>query len=189
MGRPMKFEADAAVDRAMDVFWRRGYAATTPQALLDELGIGKGSFYNTFESKHGLFTLALERYKDNRLRFLRETFEQDGPLRDRIGAALRELTGLGTHNQGCLMVNSTSELGQSDESANAIAESLFAGIEAAFRDAIERGRRSGEFSSTADAQTSADSLLATLVGASILLKMGTDPERADRAIKDAVRSL
>src|SRR3954465_6327852 len=127
MGRPRKFEADEAVDRAMNVFWRHGYAATTPQALLDELGIGKGSFYNTFDSKHGLFTLALERYKNNRLSFLAKTLKPEGPLRDRILSALRELTGLGTHNQGCLMVNSTAELGRSDEELSAIAESLFAG--------------------------------------------------------------
>lgn len=185
----MKFEADAAVDRAMAVFWRRGYAATTPQALIDELGIGKGSLYNTFESKHGLFTLALERYKDNRLAYLADTFEPHGPLRDRLLAALRELSGVGSHNQGCLMVNSTAELGQSDESVSAIAESLFAGIETAFRAAIERGRTSGEFSAAVDAQSSANSLLTTLIGAGILLKLGTDPGRADRALSDAVRAL
>ncbi|WP_431278502.1 TetR/AcrR family transcriptional regulator [Leifsonia poae] len=189
MGRPMKFEADAAIDRAMEVFWRRGYAGTTPQALVDELGIGKGSFYNTFESKHGLFTLALERYKDNRIAYLRDTLEPEGPLRDRLDAAMRELTGVGRHQQGCLMVNATAELTQTDEAVAAIADSLFTGIESAFRDAIERGQSTGEFTGVQDAQHAAASLLTTLIGSSILLKMGTDPERAIGAMRDAVLAL
>jgi TetR/AcrR family transcriptional regulator, transcriptional repressor for nem operon len=185
----MKFEAGIAVDRAMDVFWQRGYGGTTPQVLLDALGIGKGSFYNTFESKHKVFTLALERYKDNRILFLGETFEAPGPMRSRIHSALRELTGLESHRRGCLMVNSTAELAQDDAAVKRIADDLFAGIEAAFRDAIERGRQEGEFSPSIDVAGSATSLLATLVGTSVLLKTGADVDQVARALGAAVQAL
>jgi TetR/AcrR family transcriptional repressor of nem operon len=189
MGRPMTFETDTAIDRAMAVFWRSGYAGTTPQALLDELGIGKGSFYNTFESKHKLFTAALERYKDKRIVFLGEVFGPPGPVRDRLEFVLHELSGLDDHKQGCLMVNSVTELAQDDESVQKIADDLFTGIEAAFRDVVERGRESGEFSRTTDPQRAAASLLTTLIGASVLLKLGSDPARAVSALHDAVESL
>jgi TetR/AcrR family transcriptional repressor of nem operon len=65
----MQFETGAAVDKAMDLFWRQGYAGTTPQELASELGIGKGSLYNTFESKHALFMRALRRYSERRLEY------------------------------------------------------------------------------------------------------------------------
>ena len=59
MGRQPKFDQATLVDTAMSVFWRQGYGATSPQLLVEELGIGKGSLYNSFDSKHNLFTLAL----------------------------------------------------------------------------------------------------------------------------------
>lgn len=173
----------------MDVFWRNGYAGTTPQLLLDELGIGKGSFYNAFESKHQLFVSALEKYKDRRIDYLTGSFAAEGPVRPRIEAALYELTGLGTHAQGCLMVNSVAELAGVDAGTRAVADDLFAGIESAFREAIESGRRSGEFSSATDPAKGASSLLTTLIGTSILLKMRTDPTRAVRSIAEAVEAL
>lgn len=185
----MKFDADEAVDRALEVFWRRGYAATSPQALLDELGIGKGSFYNTFESKHNVFTLALERYKDRRLASLTATLDTDGPLREAIEHGMVELTGLDSHRRGCLVVNAVAELAQADPRVDEIAETLFRGIETLLAEAIARGQARGEFASDESAQLKASSLLATIVGASILLKLDADSSRADRAIKDAVLSI
>jgi TetR/AcrR family transcriptional regulator, transcriptional repressor for nem operon len=84
MGRPMQFETDTAVDRAMDLFWRQGYAGTTPQELASELGIGKGSLYNTFESKHALFMRALRRYSERRLEYLTGLFSAPGPVGPRL---------------------------------------------------------------------------------------------------------
>lgn len=173
----------------MELFWRNGYAGTTPQLLLDELGIGKGSFYNAFESKHALFVSALERYKQRRIDYLADAFAPPGPVRPRIESALYELTGLGTHAQGCLMVNSVAELAGVDPDIRSVADDLFTGISAAFRGAVEEGRRSGEFSPEVDATRAASSMLTTLIATSILLKMRTDPAGAVRAVQEAVEAL
>lgn len=57
--RTKDFEPDDVADAAMQVFWRRGYAATSVQDLVDGTGLGRGSLYNAFGSKQGLYEAAL----------------------------------------------------------------------------------------------------------------------------------
>ena len=63
MARPKEFDRDAAVERAMSVFWRKGYAATSTDDLLDAMKIGRQSMYDTFGGKRRLYLEALERYQ------------------------------------------------------------------------------------------------------------------------------
>jgi TetR/AcrR family transcriptional repressor of nem operon len=189
MGRPTMFDSDAAVDAAMTVFWSGGYAGTTPQRLLNELGIGKGSFYNTFESKHSLFIATLELYKDKRIVFLKELLGPAGPMRDRIDLAIREVTGLDSHRRGCLMVNTVGELGQGDPQANAMAADLFEGMTDALRTAVASGQRTGEFSQEHDAGDRAASLVAMIIGVGILLRVGSGHDDVERIVRAAVDDL
>ncbi len=108
MGRPKQFDPEAAVEQAMQVFWRQGYAATTPQDLVDALGIGKGSLYHAFGSKHALFELALRRYRDSQAVAVIELLDGEGPVKDRLRAALRMLVEMDLTDpdrRGCMAVN------------------------------------------------------------------------------------
>jgi TetR/AcrR family transcriptional regulator, transcriptional repressor for nem operon len=185
MGRPAKFEAEEVIDKAVEVFWRQGFAGTTPQDLVDELGIGKGSLYNTFKSKHHLFGLALRRYSATRVVSLAEALEGPGPVLPRLRQAMRTLAGIGDHRYGCLIVNSVAELGSTDEGVAEVAKELFGQLEEAFRSAIERGQASGEITSRHAPGESASALLAAVIGASVLAKTGSDPGHLNRTL-DAV---
>lgn len=61
-GRPRAFDRDAALDRAIRLFWRKGYEATSVRELSEELGIGQPSLYNAFGGKRALFEEAVEVY-------------------------------------------------------------------------------------------------------------------------------
>ena len=63
MARPKAFDVERALDRAVEVFWTRGYEATSLCDLLEHMEIGRQSLYDTFGDKHGLFLAALERYR------------------------------------------------------------------------------------------------------------------------------
>src|SRR5262245_24900573 len=118
MGRPKEFDPDVAMAKAIDLFWRKGYGATTPADLADALGIGKGSLYNTFESKRCLFEQALRRYGDERVAGLTEVLGRPGPVRVRLQAALERLASpanAGRRRRGCLAVNTVTELGELDQ--------------------------------------------------------------------------
>ena len=62
MARPREFDEAAALDRAMEVFWKQGYQNTSLDDLLEAMGIQRGSFYNTFGSKRETYLRAIDRY-------------------------------------------------------------------------------------------------------------------------------
>ena len=188
MGRQPKFQQATAVDNAMSVFWRQGYAGTSPQLLVEELGIGKGSLYNTFDSKHNLFTLALRGYSAMRLQALTARLSAPEAVRPQLRAAMADLAGVGSHQRGCLMVNMICELAATDPTVAELGQGLFSRVEAAFRDAVERGQRSGELKA-GDPSAAAGSLLTTVIGVSVLVRAGADEERLTGLIETAIERL
>src|SRR6202795_5027981 len=62
MGRPREFDADAALEKAMRLFWAKGYEGTSVADLTETLGISRPSLYAAFGDKQSLFRAALERY-------------------------------------------------------------------------------------------------------------------------------
>ncbi|GIH20653.1 TetR/AcrR family transcriptional regulator [Rugosimonospora africana] len=186
MGRPRQFDPDAAIDSAMDLFWRKGFTDTTPQDLAAELGIGKGSLYNTFASKRALFDLALRRYVDLRAAGVTATLDQPGTARERLRAALRRLADADATltSRGCLAVNTAVELAGTDEDATRTVRQLFDRLEGAFRTVIEEGQASGEIAAGRDPGQLAALVLTSFLGMSVLAKT-TDADRIRHTI-DAV---
>ncbi|KAB8197104.1 TetR family transcriptional regulator [Nonomuraea phyllanthi] len=192
MGRPKKFDPDVAVDRAMDVFWRKGYGGTTPQDLVDALGIGKGSLYNTFGSKHALFEAALKRYRDSQATALVEMLERPGPVKERLRNVLRLLCEMDLSDpdqRGCMAVNTAAELGRADESAAELVRRMLDRSEDAFRALVEEGQRAGEIDAGRDARAIGSLLANTVVGMRLLARVADGPDRLYRVIDGVVDSL
>lgn len=192
MGRPKQFDPDVAVERAMDVFWRKGYAATTPQDLVDELGIGKGSLYNTFGSKHALFERALARYRDSQAAWLVDLLDHPGTAKDRLRGALEALVELDLGDpdrRGCMAVNAAAESVPSDAETADTVRKMFARTESAFRATVEEGQRAGEIDDSRDAATLAAWLLATVIGMRVLAKTAEDATQLRRVVEAVLGSL
>jgi TetR/AcrR family transcriptional regulator, transcriptional repressor for nem operon len=68
MARQIEFDYDRAIERATQLFWKKGYSNTSLRDLVAAMGIGEGSFYNTFESKKHLYLECLKHYNDTVLR-------------------------------------------------------------------------------------------------------------------------
>ncbi|MET8774091.1 TetR/AcrR family transcriptional regulator [Nocardia sp. NPDC004654] len=192
MGRPKQFDPEAAVARATEVFWRKGYADTTPQDLVDALGIGKGSLYNTFGSKHALFERALGHYRDNQAAAITGLLEQSGSVKERLRGALRlvaETNLADPDRRGCFAVNTAAALGGADAAATALVRRMFDRTEAAFQAAIEEGQRAGEIDRGRDSRAIASMLLSTLIGMQVLSKTADGPDRSMRTIDAVIDSL
>ncbi|OLT23886.1 TetR family transcriptional regulator [Actinomadura sp. CNU-125] len=192
MGRPKQFDPDVAVERAMDVFWRKGYAGTSPQDLAVAIGIGKGSLYNTFGSKHALFEQALRRYRDDQAAALVELLEQPGPVKERLREVLEMLVAMDLADpdrRGCLAVNSAAEVASDDPVAAELVRRMLDRTEGAFRALIERGQRAGEIAADRDAAALGSLLANTVVGLRLMVRVAEGPERLDRVIDAVVDSL
>ncbi len=185
VGRPKGFDPEAAVDRAMEVFWGQGYGATTPQQLAERLQIGKGSLYHAFGGKRQLYDLALRRYLDMRIRSVGSMLESPGPVKDVLRRVLMYLVETDLERpdrRGCFATNSAVEFGRIDEEVTAGVLDLFGRTEAAFRALIERGQRDGDIRRDLDAAASASMLLSTATGLHVLARVESGPERLRRVV-------
>jgi AcrR family transcriptional regulator len=105
-GRPREFDADQALDRATEVFWRQGYDGTSITDLTASMGINAPSLYAAFGNKRELFDKVMDRYMETRIARRAKALALDDP----VEASRRYLEGVvldGTmpdHPKGCLMV-------------------------------------------------------------------------------------
>jgi TetR/AcrR family transcriptional regulator, transcriptional repressor for nem operon len=192
MARPYEFEPDIAVDKAMEVFWQKGYAGTTPQDLLVAIGIGKGSFYNYFKSKHNLFELCLQRYRKSQADALVQFLKQPGSGKERLKAALEQLIRLdleGPIKKGCMAVNAAAELSTSDESTARLVRDMFDRTESALTHLVEEGQSKEEFRRDIDARSLASLIFNTVLGLRIAGLVADTPERLQRTVDAIVRVL
>ncbi|MFJ8026905.1 TetR/AcrR family transcriptional regulator [Streptomyces sp. NPDC096311] len=187
MAGTKQFDPDVAVERAMEVFWLKGYAATTPQNLVDALGIGKGSLYNAFGSKHGLFEQALSHYCDRRLDRFLELLDESAPVRERLRGVLEFIVDEGA--RGCMVVNTVGELAGVDEAAVTLVRRDFDRVEAVFRALIEEGQRSGEIVPDRDPAVIGSMLLNAMMGLWVLVRVPGERDRLDRVIAATIDAL
>src|ERR1700742_2301721 len=106
-GRPRTFDVEAAVERAMGVFWSRGYHATALPDLLRATKLSRGSLYAAFGDKHSLFLRALDRYIDDSLKRMDVEFalsrEPIESVRAYLAGYLDRMSGANAR-RGCLLV-------------------------------------------------------------------------------------
>lgn len=179
MGRPRLFDLDDVIARAIGVFWERGYGATTPAELLEAVGMGKGSFYNAFESKHALFEKALRRYGDERVAGLERRFAGAGPISKRIKEYLDRLVAPENEEalrRGCFAANTAAELGHVDPVATKVVKDTFERMERV----LEKAFAEGEQDDSVDPKALASLLLATVVGITVLAKVDSSAARTKR---------
>ncbi|NUW35031.1 TetR/AcrR family transcriptional regulator [Nonomuraea sp. SMC257] len=192
MARTKEFDPDAAVDKAMEMFWANGYAATTPQQLVEALGIGRGSLYNAFTSKRALYERALRRYYERETTRLLQVLDGPGPARERLRTALELLVAAavdGRERRGCMVTNAAVELADRDEVIAHLVRRTFERQEAAFRSTIEEGQRDGDISADRDAAALAAFFLTTINGIQVLAKADPDPRRLSRLAETALSVL
>src|SRR4051812_35629176 len=112
MGRPRQFDEERALERALDVFWRRGYVNTSIQDLVDAMEINRGSLYASFGDKQAVFMRALETYRGRWGRLIAEQLQGSSSPRAALVGLLEEMARqiTGDHlGRGCLLINSAFE--------------------------------------------------------------------------------
>lgn len=147
MARPIEFDRDLALDAAMKIFWRQGYVATSLNQLLDEMEVGRSSFYAAFGDKRSLFVevLALfsERTREMLLTARKETESLD-VIRQFFYDTLLDVPRARA-GRGCMMVNTILELADVDEALSRLAARELARMEALFKVYFEEAQDAGDY--------------------------------------------
>lgn len=177
MARPREFDELAVLDAARDVFWMKGYEATSTRDLSLCTGLAPSSMYAAFGDKRGLFRRALDHYLvrlREKMAYLEATASPGlaitGFFQDTIERSLEDAL-----QRGCMLVNSALEASPEEpEFRSAIARELEL-IEDFFRDRIVAGQERGEIAPGQSADDVARQLLALLLGLRVLARVR--PER------------
>lgn len=180
MPRPKGFDPAEVLDAAMDAFWRKGYAATSAQDLVDGTGLGRGSLYHAFTSKQHLFQEVLRRYEDTTTTRQEKVLAGPGTIRERIRHVLMEVVDEETDKtpgpRGCLAVNAAVELGGLDDEVTTRVRHTFERMENALYVAFAAARQEGEIGAGRDPRALAQFTLAAMYGLRVLGKT------ADRSV-------
>ena len=148
MARQKEFNQDEVLQKAMEVFWRRGYEAASIQDLVQHMGINRQSMYDTFGDKHALFLQALDRYREIQSRRVFEILDRPGSVKRNVRLLFEEAVERALSEEGrrgCFVGNATSELaGRCKETAIRTCKSMVS-AEKTFQRALVRGTEQGEF--------------------------------------------
>ncbi|MCF1598885.1 TetR/AcrR family transcriptional regulator [Streptomyces muensis] len=193
MARTKEFDPEAALQAALELFWQRGFEATSMADLVEHLGIGRASLYATFGSKHELYLKALERYDRAGLPPIVRELSQPGPALPAVRAVVRRYATEAADDRlrlnGCMVTNAAAELAPHDPAAVRRVQRNWDQLETVLHSALIRAQAQGELPADRDPLTLARMLLVLLQGLRVVGKASTDPARVRDAAEQALRLL
>jgi TetR/AcrR family transcriptional repressor of nem operon len=154
MSRTKQFKEEEILDKAISLFWDKGFNGASAQDLVDNLGISRSSIYDTFSDKRTLFIKALLQYRKKAGDELKEVLADSKDVKETIRAIFQQAvleTLQASENKGCFMVNTTTELAIHDNEIAKIVNDNRNEIQHFFFEAIQRGQKNGTISKDKDA--------------------------------------
>ncbi|MBC2877243.1 MULTISPECIES: TetR/AcrR family transcriptional regulator [Streptomyces] len=191
MARTREFDTEAVVSRAMELFWTRGYEATSVRDLVRHLGIGQGSLYAAFGDKDGLYRAALEHYRSTFAAAALSGLQEGADARSAIRALLIERIriAVGHGGRGCLLVNAVVERLPEDRPTGRVVRDVLDANQAALADLLRDAAERGEISPRHDAQTLAAFLVTFLNGLLVSSKITPDARALEPLVEIALTTL
>ncbi|CAL9673891.1 MULTISPECIES: TetR/AcrR family transcriptional regulator [Streptomyces] len=193
-GRPREFDKEQTLERALKLFWSRGYGATSIQDLVDALAVERGSLYGAFGDKRRFYLEAVRLYWEVYERHLLTALDTSPllpALREILTHPVRldELISDAGVPQGCLVGNTTAELVPQDSEATEIVTHSYRRFTDIVTDALRRAQAAGEVTGRAHPEAQARMLLYLVQGLSLVSRAGSDTAAALAAIDTALDGL
>ncbi|MGA9238276.1 TetR/AcrR family transcriptional regulator [Robiginitalea sp.] len=185
MPRVKLFDENEVLAKAMNLFWKQGYAATSIQDLVSHLGINRGSLYDTFGDKEQLFKKSFALYRKTNIEGLKQFFENQSNVKDGFSIlfdnAIEEAIQ-DKDRKGCFVVNTTTELIPNDASFTEVLESNKRDFEKLFLEYLKQGKASGQLKTAKDLESIAGLFYTLYNGIRVVSKVQPDKKK----LKDTV---
>jgi TetR/AcrR family transcriptional regulator, transcriptional repressor for nem operon len=180
-----QFDPDEVLDRAMAVFWERGYEATSIQDVVEATGINRGSLYATFSDKKQLFLAVLARYADRVGNPLLAELVDPDPRQaiERMFAAILRRTGDPTQPRGCLITNTALECPRSGDDISRTIAAWIGQQESVLYQVLLRAQAEGSLDRGHDCRALARFFVGVAQGLNVVHKAMADPA----VLQDMVR--
>lgn len=179
MSRPREFDADAALRQCMDVFWTKGFHATSYEDLTTKTQVKKQSLYGVFKNKRELFLQSLQVYREQNIEFLKtKTALEKSPVRKLEAiceAVLHKEEESGS--RGCLIINSTLEFGSVDAEVSREVRLMWDQVEELIEQIVQDGQEQGSLTSRMNSRELAVHLNNVLGGVQVMEKSGASREQ------------
>lgn len=190
VGRPRTFDVDKALDRALRVFWRKGYEGASLPDLTRAMRINRPSLYAAFGNKEALFRRAIDRYIEGPACHAREALEEPTAraVVERLWRGSIELIANPRNPRGCFLVQSALACGDTGQSVRREMAKRRMADEAALRERFERAIAEGDLPPDADAADLARYVTTISYGMAVKAADGATREELERVVEMALRA-
>lgn len=192
MARTKEFNEEKALDKAIEIFWHKGYNGTSAQDLVTHLGLSRSSLYDTFGDKQKLFSMALKRYQKQGQDYVKDLLAESEDVKATLTVIFKQavLESLEDRiTKGCFMVNSSVELAMHDEEIARIVNDNRQTMEDVFLKAVTKGQEAGQISTKQNARTLARFIFNNYTGIRVLARSGEKDKQVYDDILKAMFSL
>ncbi|MES5893479.1 TetR family transcriptional regulator [Bacillus cereus group sp. RP43] len=179
MARLREFDEEKALDAAMQLFWEKGYTATSLSDLTAKMDIQRPSLYAAFGDKEGLFEAALRRYTNLHATSIRTELQKEQSVKESIRMFFENMVEeeyKRESNKGCFCINTMVEIAPHNEKFEVLTREHQMYLSVIFQELIAKGIQSGELQSDVNAKALAQTLVTLLIGLTVLMK--SRPERS-----------
>ncbi|MEN2284437.1 TetR/AcrR family transcriptional regulator [Algoriphagus sp. SE2] len=192
MPRVKLFDENEVLTKAMNLFWKQGYAATSVQDLVSHLGINRASLYDTFGDKEQLFRKSFELYRKINIEGLKQFLGGQKDIREGFiklfdNAIQEAITD--TDRKGCFVVNTTTELVPNDESIAEVLQSNKHEFENTFLEYLKKGEDAGQIKTDQDLESIAALFYTLYNGLRVVSKVQPDKKKLTDTVKVALSVL
>lgn len=186
MPKEKLFDEESVLQAAMELFWNKGYSGTSMDELTRATGLSRSSLYNSFGDKHALFMRSIRFYQAQQQQALQRVVQKTGSALKKVQLAFRQLVEdilADKLRNGCLVINTTTELSNLDKDVSGLVLANLEGMEALFHEWIREGQETGVISGRFSAQALSRHLYNSYNGMRVLGQ--TKPDR--KMLEDVVK--
>ncbi|MBQ24844.1 TetR/AcrR family transcriptional regulator [Alcanivorax sp.] len=180
MARKKSFNKDDVLERAMNLFWKQGFHATSMQDIVQNVGLSRSSLYESFGSKQGLFDQALGNYCRTNREGVKALLSNEKSVKTGIRNLLESsihCTISDADKKGCFVVNSTTELVPGDDEMLKALSKNRASFEKVFFEFLQKGQATGEIPPNKDIKTLSGLIYTVFSGLNVIAKLEKSPKK------------
>ncbi|MBJ7403855.1 MAG: TetR/AcrR family transcriptional regulator [Bradyrhizobium sp.] len=189
-GRPRAYEPGVALGKALDLFRKQGFAATSLDDLSAATGMNRPSLYGAFGDKRELYIKSYQRYRDEAAAAMGTIFREEMPLRQRLeriyAAALDIYLSGDAGPRGCFTIVTAASEAVGDPEIRAMVLDGLAGIDKAFASCFRRAKEKGELPESADLVALAQVASATMHTIAIRSRARVPRKELEAIVKGAI---